>query len=124
MLEARLQATTGGLAPFTPRMPPERHFTRTLGALRKVGLTGPQAHTSAGTVHAPLSHNLRRALLLLFEMRWPGVEDELEPRDLAEFERLCRPASSQFILNHPDYYALFTYSAFLGRVVAHQPSKS
>jgi hypothetical protein len=28
----------------------------------------------------------------------------------------CRPGSPDFILDHPDYYAFFTYSAFVGKV--------
>jgi demethylmenaquinone methyltransferase/2-methoxy-6-polyprenyl-1,4-benzoquinol methylase len=51
-------------------------------------------------------------------MRWPGVEPELAAEDLAEFQRLCRPISDDFILDHPDYYAFFTYSMFHGRARA------
>ena len=116
VLEARLQATTAGLAPFQRDMPPERHLPRALGLLRAAGLTDLRAHTLAGAAHAPLAADVRAGLASLFEMRWPGVEAELEPAHLAEFARLCRPESPAFILDHEDYYALFTYSMFVGRV--------
>jgi demethylmenaquinone methyltransferase/2-methoxy-6-polyprenyl-1,4-benzoquinol methylase len=115
VLEARLQATTPGLAPFARGMPPKRHLPRALGILREAGLVNLSAHAAAGSACAPLGRDQYQALLSLFEMRWPGAEDELEPEDLAEFERLCRPGSSDFILDHPDYYALFTYSMFIGK---------
>jgi len=54
-------------------------------------------------------------LIALFEMRWPGVESELTQEDWAEYQRLCLPESPDFILNHPDYYAFFTYSMFRGK---------
>jgi demethylmenaquinone methyltransferase/2-methoxy-6-polyprenyl-1,4-benzoquinol methylase len=56
-------------------------------------------------------------------MRWPGVESELREMGAdseklwAEYQRLCLPESPDFILDHPDYYAFFTYSTFRGRVV-------
>ncbi len=37
--------------------------------------------------------------------------------DQAEYQRLCLPESPDFILDHPDYYALFTYSMFHGKVI-------
>ena len=47
-------------------------------------------------------------LVALFEMRWPGVEPELSPEDWAAYGRLCLPASPDFVVDHPDYYAFFT----------------
>lgn len=44
-----------------------------------------------------------------------GIESELTQEDRAEYQRLCLPESPDFILNHPDYYAFFTYSMFHGR---------
>jgi ubiquinone/menaquinone biosynthesis C-methylase UbiE len=116
LLEARLRATPAGLAPFRADDPPERHFTRALGWLRAVGLSEVAAATIADDVRAPLSGELRRALAALFAMRWPGAEAALSPADTADFRRLCDPASPDFIVDHPDYYAFFTYSLFYGRV--------
>jgi ubiquinone/menaquinone biosynthesis C-methylase UbiE len=113
-LEARLAATESGIAPFVKGKEPELHLLRTLGQLRKLGLTETAAKTYAGSVFAPLDETSRRALVSLFEMRWPNVEFELSTRDVNEFRRLCSPGSQDFILNIPDYYAYFTYTVFRG----------
>jgi ubiquinone/menaquinone biosynthesis C-methylase UbiE len=116
LLEARLHATSSGIAPFIKGKRPESHFSRALGWFRDAGLEEPTARTFAGNAYAPLSNEIRCALIALFEMRWPGVEPELTQEDRAEYRRLCLPESPEFILNHPDYYALFTCSMFYGKV--------
>ena len=116
LLETTLEATSAGIAPFIKGTRPELHFLRALGWFRELGLENPTAHTFTVDAHAPLSDDLRDALVALFDMRWPGVEPELSPEDAAEFRRLCKPESPDFILNHPDYYAFFTYSMFCGKV--------
>ena len=116
LLEARLGATSAGIAPFAKGRRPESHFMRALGWFREVGLEKPSARTLAGGAHAPLSNDLRSALVALFQMRWPGVESELAPEARAAYRRLCLPESADFILDHPDYYACFTYSMFQGQV--------
>jgi demethylmenaquinone methyltransferase/2-methoxy-6-polyprenyl-1,4-benzoquinol methylase len=115
-LEARLGATTAGIAPFVEGKRPGLHFTHALGWFREAGLEDPTARTFVGDAHAPLSEDLRRALIALFDMRWPGVESELTPEDRAEYRRLCLPESPDFILNPPAYYAFYTCSMFHGRV--------
>ena len=116
-LEARLRATTAGIAPFVEGTKPDSHFLRALGWFRDAGLENCTAQTFAGDAKAPLTDDLRSALMAIFEMRWPGVESELTPEDWSEYQRLCLPESSDFILDHPDYYAFFTYSMFQGTVV-------
>jgi ubiquinone/menaquinone biosynthesis C-methylase UbiE len=116
LLEARLDMTSAGIAPFVRGMRPERHFLRALGWFRNLGLEEPTAHTFVGDVHAPLSADIRSALTALFQMRWGGAQSEVSPEDWAEYQRLCQPESPDFILNLPDYYALFTYSLFVGKV--------
>lgn len=118
VLEARLNMTSSGIAPFVKGRKPESHFTRALGWLRDAGLQGRTARTLAGDVHAPLPDDLHRAMVALFQMRWPGVESELAPEDRADYWRLCLPDSQDFIVDHPHYYAFFTYSMFHGRVPA------
>ncbi|UCD10050.1 MAG: methyltransferase domain-containing protein [Dehalococcoidales bacterium] len=113
-LEARLGATTSGIAPFVRGKNPELHLSRTLGQLWKLGLTETVAKTYAGSVFAPFDETSRRALVSLFEMRWPNVEAELSDQDVYEFKRLCNPDSRDFILNIPEYYAYFTYTVFRG----------
>jgi len=116
LLEARLNATSSGIAPFVKGRKPKSHFLRALGWFRDAGLGEPAARTFAGDAHAPLTDDLRSALIALFQMRWPGVESELTQGDWAEYQRLCLPESPDFILDHPDYYAFFTYSMFHGKV--------
>jgi ubiquinone/menaquinone biosynthesis C-methylase UbiE len=116
LLEARLDATSSGIAPFVKGKRPELHFLRALGWFRDAGLEEPTARTFAGEAYAPLSEEVRNALVTLFQMRWAGVESELSQQDWAEYQRLCLPESPQFILDHPDYYAFFTCSMFYGQV--------
>jgi ubiquinone/menaquinone biosynthesis C-methylase UbiE len=116
LLEARLNATSAGIAPFVAGKRPELHFLRALGWFRDVGFAEPRAQTFVGGVHAPLSDESRNALISLFEMRWGEPKSELSEEDWAECQRLCQPQSPDFILNAPDYYAFFTYSMFHGRV--------
>jgi len=114
-LESRLGATSAGIAPFIQGKKPELHFLRALGWFHELELKEKSAKVFADSFHAPLSHEIRNALVALFDMRWPDVAPELPPNDLAEFRRLCLPASPDFILNLPDYYAFFTYTMFRGK---------
>ena len=116
LLEARLAATSSGIAPFAKRKSPELHFLTALGWFRDAGLKQPTVRTFAGDAYAPLTEESHRALTALFHMRWSGVEPELTKKDRAEYRRLCLPESQDFILNHPDYYGFFTYSMFYGKV--------
>ena len=116
LLEARLNAPSLAIAPFFKGKSPELHFLRALGWFREAGLKEPTAQTFVGDVHAPLSDDLRSALMSLFEMLWGEAQSEVTQEDWVEFQRLCQPKSSDFILNLPDYYAFFTYSLFLGKV--------
>ena len=113
-LEARLNATSMGIAPFTQGKDPSKHFLRALGWFQQLGLERPKAQTFAGDVHAPLSDDLRQALIALIQMRWPGAQAELTGSEWAQFQRLCQPESPDFILDCPEYYAFFTYSLFSG----------
>jgi len=115
-LEARLNATSQGIAPFATGVSPELHFMRTLGVFQKIGLKDTGAWTFVGSFHAPLSDNVRNALISLFDMRWGEPQSELTQEDWVEYQRLCRLESPDFILNLPDYYAFFTYSMFRGKV--------
>jgi demethylmenaquinone methyltransferase/2-methoxy-6-polyprenyl-1,4-benzoquinol methylase len=116
-LEARLAATSAGLAPFAKEKHPAYHFSRALGWFRDAGLLNCSAHTFVTEAYAPLLDHQRNALVALFEMRWPGVQSELSAEDWDQYKRICFPGSSDFILDHPDYYSFFTYTMFQGRVV-------
>ena len=111
-LEARLRATSAGIAPFIHGKKPETHLLRALGWFHELGLKESRAKVFADSFYAPLSDAIRNALVSLFDMRWPDVEFELSSDDQTEFRRLCLPNSPDFILNLPDYYAHFTYTVF------------
>ena len=115
LLEARLNTTSAGIAPFVPGMEPQSHPLCMLGWLRQAGLVEPKAETFVGTVHAPLTEEVRRALLSLLDMRWGNPQSELTREDWTEYRRLSDPDSPDFILDRDDYYGFFTYSMFHGR---------
>lgn len=116
LLEARLNATCSGYLPFLKGKSPELHFVRALRWFREVGLEKVQAQTFVGEVQSPLTLSERAALISLFEMLWGQPQPEVAPEDWKEFQRLCEPSSSDFILDQPGYYAFFTYSLFRGEV--------
>ena len=116
LLEARLNATSAGIAPFRKGMRSELHSLRLLGWFRKAGLEESTVQAFVGNVYAPLNNEIRDALIDLFEMRWGSAESEVSLEDWATYQRLCQPESPDCILNLPDYYAFFTYSLFRGSV--------
>jgi demethylmenaquinone methyltransferase / 2-methoxy-6-polyprenyl-1,4-benzoquinol methylase len=116
VLEAHLNATSSGIAPFARGTAPELHFPRMMGWFHRAGMYEVTARTFTGDVCAPLSGEMRSALTALIEMRWVDVEAELSEKDWAEFQRLCLAESPEFILDLADYYAFYTYSMFRGRV--------
>ena len=118
LLEAHLNATASGIAPFATDMTPDMHYMRALGWFRSTGLQRPLARTFTAEFQAPLEEEVRAALLALIEMRWPDVRSELATEEWELFQRLCDPASQDFILDIPGYYAFFTETLFYGRVPA------
>lgn len=118
LLEAGLNATAPGIAPFTRDMGPGTHWMRLLNWFETAGLEDPRAKTFMGEFQAPLSNDIRTALISLIEMRWPGVKSEIAPDDWKLYQRLCRTDSPDFILDVPGYYAFFTETLFCGRVPA------
>lgn len=116
MLEARLNSTISGIAPFVGSQKPASHFMCAMKWLREAGLEDVVANTLVGDAYAPLPDAIRSDLLELLQMRWHDVESELSPTDWLEYKRLCQLGSPDFILDQPDYYAFFTYSMFHGKV--------
>lgn len=116
MLEARLNATSAGIAPFTSDMKPDTHFTRILSWFRETGFKDASVKTLARDVLPPLSEDLREAVASLIEMRWVGANSEISSEDWDLFQRLTHPESPDYILNLQDYYAFFTLSLFQARV--------
>jgi demethylmenaquinone methyltransferase / 2-methoxy-6-polyprenyl-1,4-benzoquinol methylase len=114
-LEARLNATSAGFAPFIEGQRPEIHFMRAPGWFRAAGLKEIKAHTFVGNIQAPLTKEKRNAMTSLFEMRWGRPDFELTETERKEYLRLCSPDSPDFICDSPDYYGFFTYTLFRGR---------
>lgn len=111
-LEAKLNATSSGIAPFNHEIIPEKHFLRASGWMQQLGLEAIHAQTIVSTVQAPLSNEIQKALKSLIEMRWAGIRPELSQDDWQKFQRLCLPDSPEYILRASDYYGFFTYSIF------------
>ena len=116
LLEARLNATCSVLAPYVRGKPPESHFLRGLRWFGEADLEGAEAETFVGDVQAPLSDDIRSALISLFQMLWGEPQPEVSQEDWAEYQRLCQPESPEFILSLSDYYAFFAYTMFRGKV--------
>ncbi len=93
VLEAHLNATSSGIAPFAEGTAPELHFPRMMGWFRRAGMEEVTARTFAGDVCAPLSGEIRSTLIALLEMRWVDVGAELSEEDWAEYQQLCMPES-------------------------------
>jgi ubiquinone/menaquinone biosynthesis C-methylase UbiE len=119
LLEARLNATSAGIAPFKQNMEPEMHLFQASRWLARAGLQDVTAKTFAGDIQAPLGKAHRNALGSLFEMRWGGAEDEVDEQAWDSYKRLTDPASPEFIGDRPGYYAFFTYTVFQGWRRAH-----
>ncbi|MBN1164038.1 MAG: class I SAM-dependent methyltransferase [Candidatus Krumholzibacteriota bacterium] len=116
LLEARLNATCSGIIPLVGGCRPESHFLRAGGQFQRADLESVEAVTFVHGVQAPLSDQIREALLSLLDMLWGEKQPEVAPNDWAEYQRLSSPQSPQCILNLSDYYGFFTYSMFRGRV--------
>lgn len=117
LLEARLNGTCSGYLPFLKDKKPDLNFMRALCSFRKVGLVDVKAQTFVGDIQAPLNNCQRTALTSLFEMLWGEQQPEVSTEDWNEYRRLCKPTSTDFILDIPNYYGFFTYSMFRGKVV-------
>jgi len=115
-LEARLNATCAGIAPYQSGMSPSRHFARALGWFYRLGFQPPRAATFVQSLHAPLADEIRAGLASLLDMRWGNARSELSLKDRSEYQRLCESGSRDYILDLPDYYGFFTYSVFTARL--------
>jgi len=114
VLEARLNATASGMAPFAYGMKPDLHGLRVLEWLQKADFVNLSAGTYVRDLISPFSNDVREGLLNLFEMRWGNNNPGLSEQDQLEYQRLCRGDSPDCILDLPGYYGFFTYSLFQG----------
>jgi SAM-dependent methyltransferase len=111
-LEATLNATTPGIAPFTAGDSPTHHALRLAGWMRKAGYREAAAQPFTAGVRAPFDAPTRDALFSLIRMRWLGAEKELSRADRRLFQQITDPSSPEFILDQPDYYGFYTYTLF------------
>jgi demethylmenaquinone methyltransferase/2-methoxy-6-polyprenyl-1,4-benzoquinol methylase len=116
LLEARLNATCSAFIPIVKGKRPESNFLRALGWYHEVSFDKSTVQTFVGDVQAPLTGDIRNALIIFFQMLWGERQPEVSEEDWAEYKRLCLPDSQDFILDCPDYYAFFTYSLFHAKV--------
>ncbi len=116
LLEAQLNATPDGIAPFTDNMAPESHFMNTRASLKKAGFTSIQIYTYTQQIAAPLPPEMRTAMLDLFEMRWGNSQKHISKETWNTFIKLTRDQSPDCILNQPDYNAFYTYVMFTGNI--------
>lgn len=116
LLEARLNAGYSAYIPLFKGKTPEQNFMRALTVFRQMGLEDIETKTFVGEVQSPLTAGKRAALTGLFGMLWNELQPDETSHDWAEYQRLCRPESPDFILNLQDYYAFFTYTMFQGKV--------
>lgn len=116
LLEAQLNATAAGIAPFKNGMAPDRHIMRAPQWFWPAGFQDIQTHTYAMDVCSTLSAEIIAAVSDLFIMRWGSSEMEMSPELRHDYRRLCHPDSTECILNVPGYYAFFTYTVFSARV--------
>lgn len=114
-LEAQLNTTREGLAPFESGMAPENHFLCTSRALANSGFQDIRARTFIRDIQAPLTDDIRAALESLFEMRWTLNPTGLSTQAKDRYLSLISSQTEGYILNDPCYYGYFTYTLFEGR---------
>lgn len=117
LLEAQLNATSAGIAPFAVGMASERHIMRAPEWFRQASFTDIRSQTLLRDICSPLSAEIIAAITDLFMMRWGSIEKEVSPKLWYDYRCLCNSESPDFILKTFDYYAFFTYSVFSGRVM-------
>jgi len=115
-LEARLNTTTAGLAPFRHGDEPKLHFLETAGRMRDSGIGGVKVRTFAANVSGPASDDIRQAMTAFFNMRWGSARSEVSDSEWQLFRRLSDPDSHEFLPDREDYYGFFTYTVFTGLV--------
>lgn len=116
LLEARLNATNAATFAGPGGIKPGLHSSRALGWLQKAGLKEPRAQSFVIDIQPPFDEETKETMVGILEMYWEKTESEVSSRDWNEYLRLCRPDSSDFILNLPDYHGQITYTLYYGGV--------
>lgn len=116
LLEARLNTTSSATAPFKANMDPLFHILNCKHWYIKAGLNDVSAETYLYDINAPLSEEVKKALLILFDMLWGESKSEISKNDWRDYSILTNTSSDNFILNNPQYYGYYTYTVFNGKV--------
>ena len=116
LLEAHLNATPRGIAPFQDGIAPSLHFLRLRGQLEKLGLDDICVRSFLGEINPPRNEIEKKALASLFFMRWGNDPDDLPDKERLLYQSLIDPESNQCIFCRSDYYAWFIYTLFTARV--------
>lgn len=115
-LEARLDSAFAATSPYLCGVAPRMHVFRALGWLQAVGLRQQAGRTYVSDLQAPLGARMRESLTYCLGMLWGNLEAQVSKEDWQAYQRLCDPASNQFILQDPAYYGFITYTVFSGMV--------
>jgi len=115
-LEAKLNASKPGVAPYTKKTTPENHMFRASGWFLDSDLKDVKTHSILSEVQAPLSDEMKAALDSMIVMRWKGAEKEVGSENWELFKALINKGASDYILDKKDYYAFFTYTMTVGEV--------
>ncbi len=113
-LEAELNNTPSGIAPFAHGDEPESHFMRLAFVMDYCGIKNIKAKTICGDCLAPLSDEEEKGLAAFIDMRWDTARVSEESRN--RLFDLCSPESNNYILKDPFYYGFFTYTMLWGSV--------
>ena len=116
VLEAHLNATARGIAPFYTGLSPSLHFLRLRGQLEAVGLDDISVRSFLGDILPPQNDIEGQALDSLFFMRWDRDPGGLPDEERRLYRSLIDPESDHCIYHQSDYYAWFTYTLFTARV--------
>ncbi|KMY67203.1 hypothetical protein AAU61_09960 [Desulfocarbo indianensis] len=117
-LEARLNASPAGQAPFPAAGPPCEHFLRLPELFAGAGLTEIRSGSFLAELSAPFEGETKEAVLSLCDMRWGSAQKEMSATDWELFQRLTREASPDCLVDQPWYYGFFTYTAITARKAA------
>lgn len=112
LLEAKLNATKAANFSGSFGIQPILHSTRALGWLQLANLRKPKVQNFVVEFQTSLSDEDKKSLVGSFKMFWNKIKPEVSDEIWAEYKRLCRPSSPDFILNLPDYNGYVVYSLF------------
>ena len=113
LLEAKLNATKKGIAPFKTQMAPDRHFMMTAKALSKAGFNKTECKAISQPLVGPLNKEQKMAVRDLIQMRWPKRLENLSQKERKTLNRFVDPGVETDPFEDPFYFGYFTYTCFI-----------